>query len=61
MKLGDLVDGVRRVEDAEKRLHDAQQAVRFGGCESTMQRKHAEVSEAEEAMEDVRNEELEPK
>ena len=56
MKLGDLIDAIRRVESAERDVVDAQQSWRFGGNAATMKAKTESVERAERLLYEIRNE-----
>lgn len=58
MKLGELVDAIRRVEEAEHELFNARKAVMHGGNEFTMKTKREDVTFCESVLRNIRDEEL---
>ncbi len=58
MKLGELVDAIRRLEDAERDLEESRRVLRYGGNEATMRGKHETIERAEQWLNEVRNENL---
>jgi len=58
MKLGELIDAIRRVEEAERYLEDAIRSAMFGGNAETIKAKNETVTSAEWWLNEIRNEDL---
>lgn len=58
MKLGELVDAIRRLEGAERDLADAEQSLLHGGNAETIKAKQESVENAEWWLSEVRDQDL---
>lgn len=58
MKLGELYDNLKRLEDADKAVEQALQALMFGGNTNTMQTKRDWLRECQVTLQSIRDEEL---
>lgn len=59
MKLGDLVDNIRRLEEAEGWVAQAKTALQHGGNARTMAAKQETLESAEAMLDRIRDEDVE--
>ena len=55
MKLGDIIDQIRALEEAEEAVNAAKTGLTFGGNPQTMRDKLYQLHLAEEAVKELRN------